>query len=175
MTIDLDALVTLHPDLPDEVAGMMAFGAAIALQRRHAPGVALAVTLADAPSEEEDLVWKARDTKAADKVDDKRATEDGAEAITLGVVGRYRPSWRLVRRLQSRLAERADWLFVVEPGGVRVVLEISGTDTGSVGGRETQKRAQAASSKAATRAATCVVRFLDPKASFWESEPDESR
>jgi hypothetical protein len=174
VTIDLDALVALHPDLPDEVAGMMAFGAAIALQRRHAPGVALAVSLAGAPLEE-DLVWRARDSKTADKLDDKRATEDGAEAITLGVVGRHRPRWRLVRRLQSRLAERADWLFVVEPGGVPVVLEISGTDAGSIGGRETQKRAQATSSNAAARAATCVVRFLDPKASFWESDLDESR
>ncbi|MEO5726297.1 MAG: hypothetical protein ABI134_04270, partial [Byssovorax sp.] len=105
MTIDLDALVKLHPDLPDEVAGMMAFGAAIALQRRHEPGVVLAVSLAGEPPEMEELVWKKRAAEAANKVDEKRATEDGAEAIALGVLSQYRPRWRLVRRLQSGLAE----------------------------------------------------------------------
>ena len=175
MTIDLDALGKLHPDLPGEVAGIMALGAAIALQRRHEPGVVLAVALPGKPSEHEELVWKTPDANAAVMVDEKRATEDGAEAIAFGIVGHHRPRWRLVRRLQSRQGEGADWLFAVDPSGDRVVLEISGTDAGSVGGRETLKRAQAASSPAATRAATCVVRFLDPKASFWESEPDEPR
>jgi hypothetical protein len=174
MTIDLDALAKLHPDLPDEVAGMMALGAAISLQRRHEPGVVLTVALAG-DSFKEELVWKKREASTANKVDENRATEDGAEAIALGVVGHHRPRWRLVRRLQSRLAEGADWLFAVDPEGGSVVLEISGTDTGSVGGRETLKRAQAVSSPAAPRAATCVVRFLDPKASFWESEPDGPR
>jgi hypothetical protein len=171
MTIDLDALVDLHPGLPEEVAGIMAFGAAVALERRHETGVLLAVDLAEKPIEEE-LVWRKRGAAKADRMDEKRATEDGAEGIALGIVGHHRPRWRLVRRLQSRRGERADWLFAADPNGAWVVLEISGTDAAAIGPRENEKRAQAAASTVARRAAACVVRFLEPRASLWESAPD---
>ncbi|KYF76810.1 hypothetical protein BE11_22365 [Sorangium cellulosum] len=171
MTIDLEALSALHPDLPGEVAGMMAFGAAVALERRHEPSVLMALALAGR-SIEEVLVWRKRGAAAADKIDEKRATEDGAEAVALGIVGHHRPQWRLVRRLQSRRRERADWLFAGSDGAF-VVLEISGTDAAAIGPRESEKRAQAASSTVARRAAACVVRFLEPRASLWEAEPDE--
>ena len=88
----------------------------------------LALDLAGDPAGEE-LAWRNRDASEVDKIDANRATEDGAEAVALGIVGRYRPRWRLVRRLQSRRRERADWLFAIEPAGVSIVLEISGTDT----------------------------------------------
>ncbi|WP_437675753.1 hypothetical protein [Sorangium sp. So ce131] len=171
MKIDLEALVELHPGLPDEVAGMMAFGAAVALGRRHEPGVLLALDLAGKSSDDE-LVWRKRGAVTADKIDEKRATEEGAEGIALGIVGHHRPRWRLVRRLQSGRGERADWLFA-GPNGAFIVLEISGTDAAAIGPRENEKRAQAASSAAARRAAACVVRFLEPRASLWETETDE--
>jgi hypothetical protein len=147
---------------------MMAFGAAVALGRRHEPGVLLAVDLAGRTITAE-LVWRKRDAANADKIDAKRATEDGAEGVALGIVGHYRPRWRLVRRLQSRRGERADWLFA-GADGAWIVLEISGTDVGAFGSRENEKRAQAASSNVARRAAVCVVRFLEPRASWWESD-----
>jgi hypothetical protein len=173
MTIDLESLVQLHPDLPHEVAGMMAFGAAVALERRHHPGVQLSVHfLGEAMVMKEELLWRKRGPGRAEKIDEKRATEDGAEAIALGIVGHHRRAWRLVRRLQSRQGERADWLFAIDGTEATVVLEISGTDQGSFGARQSEKREQALEA-ISTEAAACVVRFLDPKASLWESHGPE--
>jgi hypothetical protein len=102
-------------------------------------------------------------------LDIDRATQDGAEGVTLGLIGRHRP-WRLIRRLQPRYTERADWLVEDADSGDRLVLEISGTDRGAMEPRLREKTAQAKLSPAARLAAACVVRFLAPSAALWNQD-----
>lgn len=161
--IHLDALHASHPSLPAWQVEAYVGCAAIALQRRHAPGVVLLLTL-DAAEIGEELTWEQRPRKEALMVDDKRVTEDGAECIALALVAAHRKHWRLVRRLQSGKAEHADWLFQNVESGQEIVLEISGTDTGPFERRVRQKRGQAALAAAMGAPAISVVRFSEPKA-----------
>jgi hypothetical protein len=166
--INLDELVSLHPDLPSEIAAALATCAAVALERRYQPGVRLAAVVRGLPLEI-GLVWRPRRPKDASMLDAKRATEDGAECIALALLG-HDTSWRLVRRLQSRLGEGADWLVKDPKTGHCTVLEISGTDDGPFERRLRSKVMQARSAASGRGAAACVVRFLEPRAELYTDD-----
>jgi hypothetical protein len=157
--IDLDDLRSRHPELAEALVRALSHHAAIALGRRHTPGVEISISI-DGEAIREALSWSPTTAEDTVMVDARRATEEGAECVALAVVGRFR-QWRIVRRLQP--GESADWLLADE-AGQRIVLEISGTDSGTFEPRARQKRGQAALASARGRPAVSVVRFLEPKA-----------
>jgi hypothetical protein len=87
--IDLDALRAAQPKLPPGLPEALATYAAVALQRRYRPGVALAISIDDGEVVEA-LTWRPRTATDAQMVDTRRATEDGAECIALSIVERSR-------------------------------------------------------------------------------------
>lgn len=171
--IDLSDLGSLHPDLPDELVGAFQMYAAIALERqRHVSGVEFLVTVSNTLVNET-IVWRKRKAKDASMLDMNRVTEDGAECLALLVVGQQ-CSWRAVRRLQSRLRQRADWLVEI-PSGETLAFEVSGTESGPFERRIREKKAQAEAAAQAGGAAACVVRFLEPKAKLWSDHDPHTR
>lgn len=154
----MDQLKALHPRLPRTTAQEYAHRAALALQRRHAPGVEIDVTVAEARTRAA-LVWNRRSPAGAEVLDAHRVTEDGAEAVALALVHASR-GWVVRRRLQRE--ERADWLLYDAARAAFVALEVSGTDDGDVLGRLSTKLAQVSAATAAPVRAACVVRFLEP-------------
>jgi hypothetical protein len=158
--LDLDALRMYHETLPVWLADALASYAAIALQRRHQPGVKLSLKLG-ANQVDESLLWRTRPNTTT--VDEKRATEDAAECVALAIVGQH-TRWQIIRRLQSGRGEGADWLMHDIDSGGDVVLEISGTDEGTFEARVRKKRAQANLAASRGKPAASVVRFLEPKA-----------
>ncbi len=167
--IDLDALADVL-GLPEESAMPLAHRAAVALERRHRPGVHLAATVQGAANDEE-VWWRVRTAGAAAYEDLNRVTEEGAEAIALSLACSHR-AWRIERRLQSRLAEGADWLMVDPSTGSEVVLEVGGTDEQDLADLFARKIAQARRSPFAAvgTAAACVVRFREPRANLWSDD-----
>ena len=161
--IDLDDLERLCPGLPKESAGPLALRACVALERRHAPGVVLGATIHGAP-EREEIRWSKLPDSVAPTQDALRVTEEGAIAIALALSARH-CRWRVVRCLQARLGEGADWLMI-DASKRRIVLEVGGTDEGSLGALLSVKTEQARGSIFARhgRAAACVVRFVEPRA-----------
>jgi len=161
--IDLDDLEGLCPGLPKESAGPLALRACVALERRHSPGVALAATVHGA-LEREEILWSKLPARVASTQDDLRVTEEGAVAIALALSARH-CRWRVVRCLQSRLGEGADWLMA-DASERRVVMEVGGTDEGSLGALLSVKMEQARSSIFSRhgRPVACVVRFVEPRA-----------
>ena len=78
--IDLDALAgTLG--LPEETVTPLAHRAAVALERRHQPGIHLVGTVQGATTDDE-IQWRRRHPNASAYEDLNRVTEEGAEAIT---------------------------------------------------------------------------------------------
>ena len=158
MKLDLERLREMHPALPLPTATAYAHRAALALGRRHAPGVAAEVTV-DAEPAVATLSWEERPAADALQLDYHRVTEDGA--------GRWpcsRPSLTLLvvlRRLQRE--EHADWLLRETTSRRLVALEVSGTDEGDGDSRLSVKLAQVARSTAARKRAACVVGFLEPR------------
>jgi hypothetical protein len=159
MKLDLERLREMHPALPSATADAYAHRAALALGRRHAPGVAALVTI-DAESVAATLSWEARPAADALQLDYHRVTEDGAEAVALALVHASR-SWMVLRRLQRE--EHADWLLRETATRRLVALEVSGTDEGDGDVRLSAKLTQVAQSTAARRRAACVVGFLEPR------------
>lgn len=161
--IDLEDLEGLCPGLPKESAGPLALRACVALERRHSSGVILDATIHGAP-EREELRWSKLPTTVAPTQDDLRVTEEGAVAIALALSARH-CGWRVVRCLQSRLGEGADWLMI-DASKQRIVLEVGGTNEGSLGALLSVKSEQARSSILSRHgcAAACVVRFVEPRA-----------
>ena len=98
-------------------------------------------------------------------------TEEGAEAIALALAS-SRCAWGVERRLQSRLAEGADWLLVNASDGSRIVLEVGGTDEQDPARLLARKIEQARRSPFSSRGtpAACVVRFLEPSAILWSDD-----
>ncbi|MGH7434833.1 MAG: hypothetical protein ACRENE_04090 [Polyangiaceae bacterium] len=160
MMLDLDALRKRHDALPEWLADALASYAALALQRRHQPGVILSL-MVGGNQVDEFLIWRTRPSTTT--VDDKRATEDGAECVALAIVGQHR-RWQIIRRLQSVRGEGADWLMRDIDSGGDIVLEISGTDEGAFEPRVRKKRAQANLAARWGTPAVSVVRFFEPKA-----------
>ncbi len=162
MRVDLDQLKAIHPRLPRTTAQEYAHRAALALQRRHAPGVEMPV----ASGEERvaaTLIWSRRSDVGAEVLDEHRVTEDAAEAVALGVVHAAH-GWVMLRRLQRE--EYGDWLLYDGARRAYVSLEVSGTDEGDANARMTIKLAQVAMASAAEVRAACVVRFLEPLAAL---------
>ena len=161
--IDLDALASAL-DLPEDTVAPLAHRAAVALERRHRPGVHLTGTV-EGLTIDEQVRWRARTPGAAVYEDLNRVTEEGAEAIALALALLHR-GWRVERRLQSRLAEGADWLLVDASSGSEIVLEVSGTDEQDLTvlfGRKLDQARRSPFAGVGTPAA-CVVRFLEPSA-----------
>lgn len=167
--IDLDALADAV-GLPAEAAGVLAYGAAIALQRRHQPGARLAA-IVQGRDVSRQLHWRERDRTASLYQDINRVTEEGAEAIALALTCSHGP-WRVKRRLQSRLADGADWLLADQTTGSRMVLEVGGTDEQELVPLLARKLDQAKRSPFSARStpAACVVRFLEPSAILWSDD-----
>lgn len=167
--IDIDALAAML-GLPEDSVRPLAHRAAVALERRHAPGVHLAARVQGAAIDEE-IRWRKRDPGASAHEDLSRTTEEGAEAIALAL-SRVHRSWRVERRLQSRLAEGADWLLVDISSGAEVVLEIGGTDAQDISELARRKIEQARRSPLAgvCKPAACVVRFMEPSANLWSDD-----
>jgi len=138
--------------------------AATALERcGHQPGVRIRSNVLGRESDEA-IQWQPRFPGHDRLLDWKRVTEDGAECIALLIVGTY-CKWNVVRRLQSRLRERADWLVEIASSGEQIVLEVSGTDRGPFEPIIRQKMGQAGASPIKTsHSAACVVRFREPMA-----------
>jgi len=166
VAIDLDALEATT-GLKLESARVLAFRAALALQRRHRSGVVLSYDIGGNLSEQE-LRWTEQAPDAELHEDFKRVTEEGAEAIALALAN-HGKGWRVRRRLQSSAKDGADWLLTDSANNTRVILEVSGTDEGSLGSALKAKIRQAQDSVWADQCnpAACVVRFKDPRASFW--------
>lgn len=161
--IDLRALASAL-GLPEESAMPLAHRAAVALERRHRPGVHLTGTVQGSAIDEE-VQWRARTPHAAIYEDLNRVTEEGAEAIALSLACSH-CAWRIERRLQSRLAEGADWLMVDAITGSEVLLEVGGTDKQGLTDLFTRKIDQARRSPfaAVSTPAACVVGFAKPSA-----------
>jgi hypothetical protein len=171
--IDLDRLALLV-GLPAKSAAGLTFRSALALQRRHRPGVQL-VGEVDGRALDEELQWREQQPllELSSHEDFNRVTEEGAEAIALALAGSM-CAWRVIRRLQSRLSEGADWLLSNERNGASLVLEVGGTDQGELKALLARKIDQARRSPFSERGrpAACVVRFLEPRAILWsEDEP----
>ena len=167
--IDLDDLAGLCPGLPSESAGTLTLRARVALERRHQPGVVMNVTVRG-EDKHETIRWSRLPLDVAPTQDELRATEEGAVAIALALSARH-CKWRVVRCLQSRLAEGADWLMD-DGSNRRVVLEVGGTDGGNVDALLVRKMEQARRSifSRRGRAAACVVRFVEPRALLWSQD-----
>ncbi len=165
--IDLTDLEGLCAGLPVESAGPLAHRASVALERRHRPGVHLAV------AGHEDLVeevrWNALPATVAATEDQNEATRDGAMGIALALAHRHR-RWRVVRRLQSVMSEGADWLLE-DQAQARFALEVKGTDEGAFTISEALRQARESIWARRATPAACVVRFLEPRAIFQVDEP----
>lgn len=173
--IDLDALDAVLA-LPEESVTPLAHRAAVALERRHRPGVHLTGELQGAAIDEE-IRWRERSPGVAAYEDINRVTEEGAEAIALALAC-SRCSWRIERRLQSRLAEGADWLLIDQTTGSEVVLEVGGTDEQNLAALLARKIEQARRSPFAVfgTAAACVVRFFEPSVKMWsDGDPRQAQ
>ena len=159
--IDLEALASMV-GVPEDNATPLVHRAAVALERRHSPGVHITGTVADAVFDEE-LHWRPRAPAAATYEDINRVTEEGAEAIALALAS-SKCAWRVQRRLQARLSEGADWLMTDTLSGATIVLEIGGTDEHDIEALLDRKIAQARRSPFSERGipAACVIRFREP-------------
>jgi hypothetical protein len=164
MTIDLDRLKTRHPELPDAIASSLCLLAALALQRRHKPGVALSADVRGA-STSHTITWQVVDGKTGDQVDRHRATEDGAEAVALGLAHEA-CQWVVLRRLQRR--QYGDWLLQENGSGRKLVFEIGGLDEGSLTAKLRGELDQVVKSPLPFARAACVVRFFDVRARLVE-------
>jgi hypothetical protein len=161
MKLDLTLLREVHPLLPESTAAELVHRAALALQRRHRPGVQLTATV-DGVVTTGSIAWTACSPTDADQLDRHRVTEDGAEAVALSLVHAER-GWTVRRRLQR--GEHADWLLRDDRQQL-VALEISGTDDGDDAVRMQEKLAQVLRNDDATQRAACVVRFREPRATL---------
>ncbi|MEO8903416.1 MAG: hypothetical protein ABI488_14485 [Polyangiaceae bacterium] len=167
--IDLETLGTLV-GLPERAAAPLSYRAAIALGRRHCSGVRLTGSVLE-EAIDEDLQWPETEVHAGAYEDINRVTEEGAEAIALALAGSF-CSWRVKRRLQSRLAEGADWLLFDPRTDSTIVLEVGGTDEQDLAALLERKISQARRSPFSTRGtpAACVVRFVEPRAILWSDD-----
>jgi len=123
---------------------------------------------------DEEIRWRPRQPSASKYEDLNRVAEEGAEALGLALACAHR-GWRIERRLQARLAEKADWLMVDPSTSADVILEIGGTHEQDLEALFERKIAQArrAPFAAVGTPAACVVRFIDPSAKLWSNDGPE--
>jgi hypothetical protein len=156
-TLDLQRLGEVHPRLPSARADELGECAALALEAGgHEPGTALTIDFLG-HREAAPVDWAARGAATASMRDAHRITEDGADGLTLAVIGAKR--WRLVRRLQR--GTFADWLVADEMGTERA-LEVAGTADDDLGKVLRREREQVDRSPYSARS-VCVIRFADPR------------
>jgi hypothetical protein len=160
MTLHLRDLPARHPKLSKATASTHLQRAALGLQRRHRPGVSLAIRIEREDALEE-LAWEEYPLDDVEQIDRHRITEDGADAIALSVV-HERFGWTVLRRLQRD--DFADWLLVHTATRHTIALEVSGTDDGDANARMREKidQMQRCSLPVHQRAA-CIVRYADPR------------
>ena len=155
----------MHPELQLILALILVERAAFALERNaHKPGVSLFLEVERLRSGAL-LSWPRAEMSKIDQHDRNRITEDGAEAVALAIVHRYR-AWRIIRRLQR--GEHADWLLEELREGVRqeVALEVSGVDMGGISARLSEKLAQVSRTVDVDQKWACVVGFEEPTATL---------
>jgi hypothetical protein len=162
--LDLRTLRDRHPRLLPETAAILAVNAAVALERRHGPGVEASLRAFGAESVAT-IDWEPATERAPLMLDANDVTELGAEALALAAVHETR-GWVARRRLQH--GEYADWLMTLPDGSV-AALEISGTDEGDHEVRMRQKLLQVAKCVVGKTLAACVVSFLEPSISAREA------
>ena len=165
MELDLEQIGAMHPMLQrvEEAAKYRRSGARALSRAKHAPGVLARVenggevgqaTIRWAPPPDVAL--------ALDLSDDKRVTEDGAEAVALAFVHAC-SGWSVSRRIQQ--GGSGDWLLTSPcKKKMTLALEVSGTVTDDARRRLTVKLAQVAgvTEKRCVRAAV-VVAFVGPE------------
>ena len=156
MRINLARLTTVHPALPEEIAGYLVFCAVVALQRRHTSGVQLAIDIAGTACDGI-LEWNAGD-HSDEHGDRLHIVEHGAYAVALTLV-QEAFGWTELRRLQR--GEAADWLLS-DPQGRLVALEVSGTETDEGSRRLQQKLDQASGASGVAVRSACVIAFGPP-------------
>jgi hypothetical protein len=164
--IDLEMLRVMHPELPEELATIMISRAALALARNnHEQSVKLKIHF-DKAERSAQLIWPIHDFAARVFHDEKRITEDGAEAIALAVVHREK-NWTIYRRLQQ--GECGDWLLTESNSGddgvKTIAFETSGVDKGKIAARLKAKIEQVSDADADIRCAG-VVGFEQPEAAI---------
>jgi hypothetical protein len=146
----------------------LGFLAALALQRRHRPDVTLVAHVRGAQTEHR-LTWRPVTERAGAHVDQSRATEDGAEAVALGLVHEA-CRWVAKRRLQR--GQHGDWLLSEHGSGRKLVFEVGGIDDGSLTAKLNAEVAQVKRSALPYDRAACVVRFRDVSAILVEVRHD---
>lgn len=161
MLLDLAQLRDMHPRLPSDLALLIMTRAALGLQRNgHTPGIEISLEI-ERLSTRGLLAWPVADLDKLDQHDQRRITEDGAEAIALALVHQNR-GWRVVRRMQQE--EHGDWLLeqLAENQRQVVALEVSGIDRGSIGQRLNEKLRQVSQSTDVDQQWAGVVGFEEP-------------
>lgn len=137
----------MHPKLPVDMAAAMVSRAALALARNNHPqSVGLKVDM-ETTNHTVELTWPTTDFATLPLHDEKRITEDGAEAVALAVV-HHEKKWTVARRLQQ--GEHADWLLRESAPGSKkhIALETSGVDKGKITARLSMKMNQIAEADA---------------------------
>jgi len=156
-TLDLERLVEAHPKLSLVRAAELAECAALALEARgHEPGIELAIEFLEDRNAAR-VAWTRRGPANASMRNAHRITEDGADGVTLAVIGTRK--WRVLRCLQR--GTYADWLVVDETGTERA-LEVAGTAEGDLAAALRREQAQVDRSPYSQRS-VCVVRFAEPR------------
>lgn len=103
------------------------------------------------------IEWLSQSLSGLEVLDNKRITEDGAEAIALSYIF-SKNGWVVKRRLQQ--GESADWLLV---NGTRALaLEVSGTISGDAVTRLNEKRKQVANCTLPVDLLAIVIAFEIP-------------
>jgi len=159
-----------HAGLDQGRAEMWCRTAAVALSRRHAPPAATRVDHGKR-SEAVVLTWRRPDeTTLASWADPAEATEHGAEAVaavcieaTLGLV--------VVER--ARRGTRVDFYLGRIGDGLEraALLEVGGTDAGSIAGVLRDKTAQARQNPDQLPALAVAVRFREPRVMISDVPP----
>ena len=162
MKLDPEEIATRHYGITRPVAEAMVEAASVALARRH--GSPTEATISDGPrSERATLVWNRPSERAnAAWSDAGRATEWGAEALAVLAVERLRG--RTVISRASR-GTRVDFYVAREGESLEsaILLEVAGTDAGSVRALLAEKAAQAAANPERLPAVAAVVGFREPR------------
>lgn len=163
--LDLEQIGVMHPLLQrvGEAAKYQRSGALALSRSSHAPGV-LARVENGGDVGQATIQWKAPPdvALALELADEKRVTEDGAEAVALAFV-HARSGWTVSRRIQQ--GGSGDWLLTnPSKRKMTLALEVSGTVADDVRKRLPVKLAQVAkvTEKRCVRAAV-VVGFVGPE------------
>ncbi len=156
MRLALQELYAIHPALEGHPVDSCQCGA-LAFQRAGHTSPVLAAVVHDGVDATADIEWQIQDLTLLGVLDDRRLTEDGAEAVALAYVN-CSAGWVVERRL--RQGESADWLLRNEAG--QLAVEVSGTASGDPFDRLREKRRQVARCTLPVQLLAIVVAFDGP-------------